>query len=386
MALNGVVITGPTVLLFVGLWAFFFVVLLASGLWIATRWPRIPAEVPAADRPLYRSAYALGLAEVGLPGRRPMPGGLHRHDARVYAAFVVFLRDVYLADGVVLTRSEREILATSVSVSNRCHFCVHVHAVAVRVAADPGVDERILNRDVDGIADPRIRDLARFGMAAKDPNAEIVCRPPFTADELSDAAAVVFAFHYLNRVMDTLGPKEGLRRQVLSNPPAFVAARMLGLGQRIEPGMGLKRLLAATGVPPAQVDPSDRGTIERIARGRASLSDSILFAWSSVQIAAEALFAPQVLTAIRAHLATWTGEDPPLGLDWADEAVAAVALDPDQRAVARQGLLVARAPFITSAEELLEVCGDRRRRLVLVSFASFAAALRITEWLPMPDA
>ena len=88
----------------------------------------VPSEVPRADRPLFRIARSACRRDFTLGAWGDYPPGLHRYDAHLYMACYVIMRDVYLPDGAALSRGDREIVATAVSVANRCHFCIHNHA------------------------------------------------------------------------------------------------------------------------------------------------------------------------------------------------------------------------------------------------------------------
>lgn len=351
------------------------------------RGPKVPAEIPERDRPMFLAALAPAKATFGMATLAESPTGFHKHDAHIFAAFYVLFHDAYLGDGVALTRPEREIVATAVSVSNRCYFCVHVHSRLVRASsAGAGTDELILERRVDDIRDPRERELARYGLSSKKPDDPIIYDPPFTATEVSDAAVLVLGFHYLNRVLDAVGLKEGIKRTVLANPPPFVLAQALGLRKRFEPGTAYKQVLASNLALPIRVDESDRETILRITRHRSAVADPILFAWSSIRQVAEELYDAEVLDAIREHLAEWDGIGTSIGMEWADDAVAHMSHSPRNQALARQGIIIAREAFRVSRVELFDLC-DRnlRKQLALVCFSAFAAALRICEWLVIPE-
>lgn len=347
-----------------------------------TRWP---PEIPKRDRPLLRKAYKICRSEVGPAAWGPLPPGTHRYDAHLYTAFFVMLRDVYLSDGAALSRAEREIVATAVSVSNRCYLCIHNHSRLVQISSPRGIDQLILSRQIDEIEDPRLQDLARYGLMTKQPMDDIIRDPPFTAEETSDAAIVAFNFHYVNRVMDALGPREGLRRELLSKPPPRLLGRILSLSNPVAPGTGLARVLALNLTYPVEIDEHDRSTILKITHSRRDVADAMMFSWSTARRVARELFGDRVLQTIRAHLASWDGIATPLDFDWLDEATEALRDDPRAHLLARQGILVARDAFQTSRRELWEASGrDRRRQLALVCFAAYAAALRISEWVVVP--
>ena len=154
-----------------------------------------------------------------------LPFGVHRHEPRVYVAAYVIIQDLYLAEARVLSRAEREIVAMAISSSNQCQYCTNSHAALVRIDA-LNVQAAIREGRVDAIKSPRQRALAQYGMALRYRKQAARLGAAFTPLERADIANLVITFHYLNRVMDALGPT-GMALRIASNPPSTILAWVL---------------------------------------------------------------------------------------------------------------------------------------------------------------
>lgn len=318
-----------------------------------------------------------------LSRHRGFPFGVHRDAPLVYAAGYLLIRDVYMSDGIALTRSERELVATAVSTGNECEFCAQSHGVLLAIDARDARDA-VRARALDQIADPRQRLLAEIGLRSKDPTAPMVKAPPLTREEASDVVVTMSLFHYINRVMDALGPL-GATRTFIANPPPPILARILSYHWPAPRGEALERLRKAGVAPPLEIDPADRAEMDRWALGDERVSDALALAWSLIQHTARGELDEAVLNGIRDHIRAWNGEDAPLTGPWLDEAVEGFTGRDEPRAQLRQGILVARAAYRIDRHALADACGgSARRRVALVSFAAFAASLRICSWVSIP--
>ena len=346
-----------------------------------------PREIPKEDLPLARATYRAAAPFFGVGAWGDFPLGMHRFEAHLYSGFFTVWRDAYICDGMVLARSEREIIATAVSVSNRCYFCATSHGNLVRMSNEGSVTGMLIARTPERITDPRLRALGQYGLSTKNPNADILLAPPFTPDELSDIAVVAFIFHYINRLMDSIGMRANIKAVLINNTtPGFILAKAMKLHEtQIESGVGMRQLAAAGHLSPIEVSDADRATITRFTRQREPVANAFLYLWSTIQRVARTMYDEEVLALIRSHLAQWKGEVAPLSMDWLEEVVAPLARSPANQDIARQGVIIAREPFRISRREVWNVTGQHRgRQLALASFASFAATLRIMEWLPVP--
>ncbi len=335
-----------------------------------------------ADRRQVRALYRIARREFGTAAWGPFPPGVHRFDPDVYAAGIVLFRDVYMADGHRLTRGEREVLAAAVSVANQCRYCAGSHVAMATATEGRPVARAIAQGRIDDLPTERLKRLARFGTDSLEPRSPSLADPALTGDEQVDIAAVVFLFHYVNRVMDALAPR-GFVGDFLAAPPPRVLARRLRAHESLAT-VALDAVRAVT--TPLAIDvwisEQEIADVHRWTGGREPLASAILFAWASILRAAHEVLGPHVVNAVRRALSTWNGQDAPLLGPWAREAAGGL---PDHRAqaLAEQAIVVARASTRVQPDVLWDVAGrDRRTRVVLVTLAAGAAALRIASWLP----
>ena len=263
----------------------------------------MPQQIPPSDRALFRKIFPSVRREFGPAAWGKFPNGLHRFDAHLYTAGYVIMRDLYLGDGAALTRFEREIVATAISVSNRCYYCTHTHSRLVGTES-PGIQELITRGRIDEITDARLRGLAGFGQPGPQPLA-------LSREEASDAIVTAMAFNYLNRMLDAVGAPEGRIREMLAKPPPRLFARIVGMKRSFPPGDALARARATKRIHPIDVGAVDRADIARWTLGRTEVMDSVLYAWSTIRRQAREMFDGEVLALIRSHLAQWNGQPPP---------------------------------------------------------------------------
>jgi uncharacterized peroxidase-related enzyme len=153
--------------------------------------------------------------------------------------------------GATLTRAERETLATAVSASNDCFFCMDSHAehAAAVLAREGGPDggdhlahlpalEAIKAGSLDEL-DPKMRALAGIartvGRRARDLNAEDVARARAAGATDADvqlAVLIASAFSMYNRLVD------GFRARTPARPEAYRgrAAEIAEHGYSAPPG------------------------------------------------------------------------------------------------------------------------------------------------------
>jgi uncharacterized peroxidase-related enzyme len=152
--------------------------------------------------------------------------------------------------GATLTRAEREMLATALSASNDCFYCMdshaeHAAAVLARTnsgdhAAHVPALEAIKLGSFDGL-DPKMQALARIartvGRRARDLAAEDVAaaRDAGATDaDVQLAVLIASAFSMYNRLVD------GFRARTPANPEAYRgrAAEIAEHGYSAAPGRG----------------------------------------------------------------------------------------------------------------------------------------------------
>jgi uncharacterized peroxidase-related enzyme len=124
------------------------------------------------------------------------------------------LANALLAKDSTLTKTEREIIAASVSYWNGCHFCYSSHAAAAMAHA--GADISFIDDIKKGLPDTEVSDKLRALLAIahhvqqggkKVTEADIAAarQTGATDKEIHDAVLIAAAFCMYNRYVDGLG-------------------------------------------------------------------------------------------------------------------------------------------------------------------------------------
>ncbi|WP_327090855.1 carboxymuconolactone decarboxylase family protein [Nonomuraea sp. NBC_01738] len=243
-------------------------------------------------------------------------------------------------------RADREVVALGVSLRNRCPFCVDAHTMFLHATGDHELAESLSHGGRPD--DPR--QAALFGWGLGDGPA-----PPWLTPQHLGTA---LAFHFINRMVSALHTPDmlpgGLQR---SRAVRSLTGRALSRSAQRElpPGASL-RLLPSAPPAPAWADGSPVGTAYaalswQAGEGRRLLADP---------------------GRLRATVARWDGEHPPMGSAWLDEALAGVS--PGELPAVRLATLAALAPYRITEGDVARWRSDGRADEDLVRLVAFAAA------------
>jgi AhpD family alkylhydroperoxidase len=276
--------------------------------------------------------------------------------------------------GGAVPRPVKETVAIVVSQINRCSYCVDAHTSLLHAAGGREAAWALRRRGREAIADPGLRAAAAWAAASRSPGAAILDSPPFGAAEAPEMIATATGFHYVNRLVTIfLGATPfPTRARLLATPCLLLTSRRFAprIGSRVAPGESLAWLA------PAEL-PADLAW----ARPRPAIAAAFASLAAAVATEAGGLLGEAEAT-VRARIAAWSGEEPPLGGAWLEAAIADL---PDRRrAAARLALLAALAPYRVDAAQVAAFRaawpGDRAL-IAVTAWASFTAARRIGSWL-----
>ncbi len=131
---------------------------------------------------------------------------------KYYKPLLEFFENVMVAESE-LSKEEREIIATHVSLINGCHFCVAAHRATLSAM---GVDEVTLatlemGPNIDDVSN-QIKDLLVFSEKLTRTPAEITIADidvlkdkGISEQTIEDTINVVSLLNYLNRLVDAFG-------------------------------------------------------------------------------------------------------------------------------------------------------------------------------------
>jgi AhpD family alkylhydroperoxidase len=302
----------------------------------------------------------------------------HSPHPQLLAGFWSVLYETVLAPGA-LRRADKEAIASRVSRLNDCPFCVEAHALLSGVAGERGDRRALLQGAAEQIADPRRRALVEWAAATREPDSELLRKPPFGPEQAPEALATALCFHYVNRVVEVFQGHQGIK--LGPGPLRGLLRALLGAfaGRAVRRDRAAGRTL--TLLPEAQL-PSDLGW----ARPAAAIAGALArFAAAVERPGGESL--PEVVRGrLQSQLAAWDGADPPLHGEWVERGLE--GLGPQARPAGHLALLAALAPHRIDAgavRAFREVSPGDRELVGAVSWSALAAARRIAYWAKLPE-
>jgi AhpD family alkylhydroperoxidase len=306
------------------------------------------------------------------------PIALHSPAPAPLAAMWVMLRETLLVPGSA-GRAAKEAAAAAVSAGNTCPYCVTIHGAVLRGVAGGPVPALIAAGQIESIADPALREIARWARYSGQEERAGRYGGHIPAGQFAEIAGVAFTFHYLNRMVNVFlgeSPLPPSAPRVVTGPMMRVLASvLLSSGRRgLVPGAALDLL-------PAAELPADIAWASAEPRIAAALARAA----AAIGAGAEQVVSPAVREVVGAKLSWWNGQAPGMSRAWADEAVAALAQA--DRAAGRLALLTALASYQVlprDIEDFREHQPGDDALIVLTSWAAMAAARRISSWLRQP--
>ena len=261
-------------------------------------------------------------------------------------------------------RALGDVVAAAVSKLNTCSYCFDIHSSMQHSFGLPESGEVVA--------------ATEWAAATLTPGSEVLAKPPFPAADIPQLFGAATAFHYLNRMVNVFMDRSPFLiggSGWMKDTAIRVAGNMLRprlKNQVVAPGEFLNDAPDAT-LPPefawAAANPHIAGGFLRFT--------------SAVEQAGIESVDPRVRQCVVARVQAWQGEQPGLGRQWVEEAIA--VLEEDLRPAARLALVTALASWQVDeklvADFRLHQPADRDL-VQLTSWASYTAMRRIASWLP----
>lgn len=299
------------------------------------------------------------------------PFTLHSPAPELLAAVWHVFRESLLAGDA--DRHLKEAVATAVSESNRCPWCVDAHTIMLHAADRHDVASAM--RRGRQPRDPEVAAVVEWAKSTRSPGAPALVSPPFDAAAAPELIGTAVSFHYINRTVSAL----------LGPSPLPFGGRWGRATSRLAGRWFARAVRRAKPSKPA-------------ARAGAALPQSL--AWAAPAPAIAAAFASfdsalrragaesldrQTRAFIEARVGSWEGEFPPPTMSWVEEAIS--ELDREARPGARVALLAALAPYQIEGgliDAYRAQGADDRQIVSAIAWASFVAAGRVAEWICAP--
>lgn len=297
--------------------------------------PVMPRAATGAVAEVYRQAeYDFGMLAPPVSLHSPAPVPL--------AAAWMMLRESLVAEGHG-TRAAKEVVAAAVSLANQCPYCVEVHGAALIGLMRNPDSEAIVAGRIDEVADPGLRELARWSLDGSG---------PAPADELlPEYLGVAVTFHYLNRMVNLFLPKSPLP----PNVPWPMRQRMRGVAASI---MGrFARVQRATGTSLDLLPPADLPPDMAWAKGNDTIAEPFARAAAAIEAVGEHAVPQRIRELVHSRLSSGA---PPNRRE---------ALEPAERLA----LLLALASYRITPEDVAAYQQEQPSDQTFVEFASWVS-------------
>ncbi|MBM9509657.1 carboxymuconolactone decarboxylase family protein [Actinacidiphila acididurans] len=300
------------------------------------------------------------------------PIALHSPAPDVLAASWLMLRETLLVPGVA-SRAEKEAVASSVSASNECPYCLRMHAATLSSVLPPASRA---DRAADPLTDPSVRALADWARENSFRDTAGQSPAPFSSEPAPEFVASAVLLHYHNRMVNVF----------LGELPLPPKAPLTALGPVMRVVMWLIGSAARTSVPsgtsmellPAAPLADDLSW----AASNPSIADAYSRATAAVDEAGRRSAPESVRDLLGAELDAWDGRPPGISRAWVDERTA--ALPPEDRPAGRLALLTALASYQvddTVVAAFRATHPEDSALIDLTSWAALSAARRIGSWM-----
>ncbi len=293
------------------------------------------------------------------------PFTLHTPAPTTLAASWILIREVMLVGD--LDQRIKEVIATAVSESNQCPYCVDAHTIMFK-ALGGRVGYTFTKHD-----NPDIQLAYRWGSTTTTPGVGFFQQFSLPPNVFPEIFGTALAFHYINRMVsvfldETPLPVQNRRLRDIQQQLAAIWLRSTVRRSKVE-GDSLSLL------PKVECHGLDN------LRWLELLSNigSAICKWADAleQSGAQALTIA-ARACIHHHLELWNGEKPPLGTLWLDEITK--GLQGEDLAGARLGILTALCAYRVTDKHIQDYRNFQSLDSSLVSavaWASMKTALRI---------
>ena len=312
---------------------------------------------PTKATGLTRSIYQRAENELGLAAE---PLLIHSSDPEILEAFYTLGREVLLVRSHV-QRTAKDAIATVVSHSNTCQYCVDSHSMSVGAEGDSALMTALEENDLTSIRQhPLYTTIAWFNTN----NASV--RPALSSIALAEYLAVFFYFHYTNRMVNT-----------------FVSASHIPTSR----WAGLFKKIGAWYMSKYTSKPLKRGEYSNVpdsfdlagTREEKTVQNRLSYMANLLDNRIKTVLSPRSIETVQHFIAHWDGEPVPMGRWWVENEIQ--HLDASERPLVRYILLFGLAGFTLSEEEVVELKEEigSLHLLYLSSWGAFNVARRLTE-------
>lgn len=281
------------------------------------------------------------------------PTAMHSASPDVLAASWTILRETMLAEGHA-DRASKEAVATGVSEANSCPYCADVHGMTLAAIPDADADA-----------------LTTWARSSATGPASL----PASRDQAPELVGVAVAFHYYNRMVNVFLRESPFPSHV---PESAKPKARTVMGRVLRPWVKGPQAGESLEFLPAAPLSDDLWW----AAPNPVVASAFARAYTAVEAAGVRSVPAGVRSLVLGRLSVWDGTPPGLSRSWVDAPVA--TLPAAEQAAGRLALTIAMASYQVDDEMVArfrETAPDDVTLLELASWASMAAARRVSTWL-----
>jgi len=321
------------------------------------------------------------LAEVYLQIRRDFqvlpPLTLFSPSTELLTAAWSIVRESQIASGST-PRSILEAVASAVSVTNECPYCVDAHSGMLHAGYNHDVVQAIFDQDNSLIQDDKTREIVAWAFSTKNPESDIIKHPPFNKAEAPKIIGTAIVYHFINRMVGVFLQSSPLPIPAGSVKLRKIALRLFGatlakrlLNKKVNAGESLQ-FITSTDLPEDMQWAKEDKNISQAFASFSALLDRLN----------NQLISEDVRLLIESTINHWDGQDKGLSQAWLNQLIS--GLNSADKTVAKLALLTAFAPYQVNENIINEFRTHNpsdEELLIVTTWASFTISRKIGSWL-----
>jgi len=314
--------------------------------------------------------------DFGLAG----PLTLSSTSAKIHSVRWVLARESFVVQTKV-KRVTKETVAAAVAQINKCPYCEDVHGASIQSAGGHLTTKAFADGTWESLTDQKLKSIIHWSLNTRNPEADIIKNPPFTADEAPEIIGTALNFHSTNRLVSVFldeSPLPGiLKNKLIKKAALHYASKTLFksmVEKKANPGDSLKF------IGHYSVSNSSKWALPVPAYAAALAAEEHLLKEMELGSIPE-----NITSTFKEFVSNWNGESMPLGRSWLKEVVKPI---PEmEKPLANLMFLSAFTPYTITETDINLFRSVKPSDHELIEFSFWAIQTltnRIAKWLTEP--